>query len=143
MGYQYHMELSRRSFRQSVGNGRNGTSYFDLEAGDAEVRRLHAAACALAKENGIDVASGGLCERERTAAGCLLPPTPEQLRQNIAATRRVLDALRLARVDYREQLGGSFSLAGYLLDSPSWDCQILDNEKLIACRWQENYVGRA
>lgn len=140
--YQFHNDLSRYSFRQWLGTGRNRTRYFELSDGDEDLRSLHKAAVALAKEHGIDVADT-LPERRRTPQGWFGEPTCDELRQVAAEVRRVMETLRRMHVDYMERLGGRFALAGYLLDSPSYHCTILDNDKLICCRWQENYVGYA
>lgn len=137
---EFHRELSTYSFRQWLGTGRNRTRYFSLADADEDLRNLHAAALALAKEHNIDIADT-LPERRLAPQGWHAEPTCDEVRQVAEATRRVMETLRRMRVDYTERLGGKYSLAGYVLDADSWHCTILDNDGLIACRWQENYTG--
>ena len=135
MAHEYHHELSDYAFRANLSRGRNSTRYYTFDDADMALRGLHDAAVALAKENGVAVASDGL-----TPLGWSTP-NADELRQNIAATRRVMDALRFARVDYESALKWRFSLSGFLLDAGTWCCQMLEAEKVVACRWNPNYVG--
>lgn len=132
--HEYHGELSDYAFRANLARGRNSTCYYSFDDCDMALRGLHVAAVALAKESGVDVATDGL-----TPLGWSMP-SADELRQNIAATRRVMDALRFAHVDYAS-LQGRFSLSAFLLDADTWCCQILEAEKIVACRWNPNYVG--
>lgn len=134
MAHEYHHELSDYAFRSNLARGRGNARYFTFDDCDYAIRALHDAAVSLARENGVDVADG------LTPLGWSTP-SADDLRQNIAATRRVMDALRFARVDYESALKGRFSLSGFLLDAGTWHCQILEAEKIVACRWNPNFVG--
>ena len=142
--HMYHQEGSTYGFRQQIGCGRDRTRFFSLEDTDNDVRALCAAALRMCGENAIEAAAD-LSVRETNSYGMPLPVAPDALLHDIAETRRVLDALRLARIDYGMAFKGH-SLAAYALDCGTEHCGLVDDGKgtggrLLAVRWKPNYVG--
>ena len=135
--HEYHQQLSSFRFRRYLGDGRGGVRYYSLEDTCGDVRALAKAAEALAKENNVDV-SVTLSATRFNKQGWPLPPTREDLEHDVAATRHLLDVLRLAHIDISQIQG--HSLGAYALDLGTEWCA-LTGDNLVRCHWRQPYVG--